>query len=172
MVMPAATQMTVLNANCMKADVSFSSRWKVRSRQHRNTGKTRPVWILNTLFDHQLLDNSEFYRDGWQLSTLMSSCRHVASRFPGRLRRKLPASLVRTALDGALGSPVPMALLATTRNSYSTQGLSCTAMADSMSPVTGSGSAHTSRVMVGTEGVAFTHWRLLKKPREVETNRL
>lgn len=53
----------------------------------------------------------------------------------------LPASLVLTALDGALGSPVPIALLATTLNSYSTQGLSCTAMADSMSPVTGSGSA-------------------------------
>ncbi|TNN68702.1 hypothetical protein EYF80_021111 [Liparis tanakae] len=53
----------------------------------------------------------------------------------------LPASLVLTPLDGALGSPVPMALLATTLNSYSTQGLSSTAMADSMSPVTGSGSA-------------------------------
>lgn len=58
----------------------------------------------------------------------------------------LPASLVLTPLDGALGSPVPIALLATTLNSYSTQGLSSTAMADSMSPVTGSGSAHKSVV--------------------------
>lgn len=56
----------------------------------------------------------------------------------------LPASLVRTPLEGALGSPVPIALMATTRNSYSTQGLSSTAMADSMSPVTGSGSADKS----------------------------
>lgn len=56
----------------------------------------------------------------------------------------LPASLVLTPLEGALGSPVPMALLATTLNSYSTQGLSSTAMADSMSPVTGSGSAYKS----------------------------
>lgn len=53
----------------------------------------------------------------------------------------LPASLVLTPLEGALGSPVPIALMATTLNSYSTQGLSSTAMADSMSPVTGSGSA-------------------------------
>ena len=57
-------------------------------------------------------------------------------------REDLPASLVLTPLEGALGSPVPMALLATTLNSYSTQGLSSTAMADSMSPVTGSGSAY------------------------------
>lgn len=77
---------------------------------------------------------------------------------------KLPASLVLTALDGALGSPVPMALLATTRNSYSTQGLSCTAMADSMSPVTGSGSAHRIRVMVGTQGVVLPAVHLAKKP--------
>lgn len=56
----------------------------------------------------------------------------------------LPASLVLTPLEGALGSPVPIALLATTLNSYSTHGLSSTAMADSMSPVTGSGSAHKS----------------------------
>ena len=56
----------------------------------------------------------------------------------------LPASLVLTPLEGALGSPVPIALLATTLNSYSTQGLSSTAMADSMSPVTGSGSGDKS----------------------------
>lgn len=56
----------------------------------------------------------------------------------------VPASLDLTPLEGALGSPVPMALLATTLNSYSTHGLSSTAMADSMSPVTGSGSAHKS----------------------------
>lgn len=37
-------------------------------------------------------------------------------------------------------------------------------MADSMSPVTGSGSAHRIRVMVGTQGVVLPTVHLVKKP--------
>lgn len=61
----------------------------------------------------------------------------------------LPASLVLITLDGALGSPVPILLVATTLNSYSTQGFSSTAIADSMSPLITSGTAD-SKEMCGS----------------------
>lgn len=69
----------------------------------------------------------------------------------------LPASLVLTPLDVTLGSPVPMALVATTLNSYSTQGLSCTAIADSRFPVTGSGSADKQWWHNKHVSTAYTH---------------
>jgi len=69
----------------------------------------------------------------------------------------LPASLVRTPLEGALGSPVPMALLATTLNSYSTQGFRSTAIADSMAPVTGSGSGTHTHAHTHTQTHTHTH---------------
>lgn len=46
---------------------------------------------------------------------------------------------VLACLDGLLGSPVPMVLLAKTRNSYSTQGLSSVTVALSWWPATTSG---------------------------------
>lgn len=57
----------------------------------------------------------------------------------------LPASLVRIIRDGVLGSPVPIGLVATTLNSYSTQGFKSTAMADSISPVMISGTVERQR---------------------------
>ena len=45
-----------------------------------------------------------------------------------------------------LGSPVPIGLVATTLNSYSTQGFSSTAMADSMSPVMISGTMERKEI--------------------------
>lgn len=46
---------------------------------------------------------------------------------------------VLACLDGLLGSPVPMVLLAKTRNSYSTQGLNSVTVALSWWPATTSG---------------------------------
>lgn len=48
-------------------------------------------------------------------------------------------SLVRAFLEGLLGSPVPMLLVARTLNSYSTQGLKSVTVADSCFPPSSSG---------------------------------
>lgn len=53
--------------------------------------------------------------------------------------RDLPAALVFSRADGLLGSPTPTLLLATTRNSYSTQGLKSTTVALWVLPLTTSG---------------------------------
>lgn len=53
--------------------------------------------------------------------------------------RVLPAALVFSRADGLLGSPIPTLLLATTRNSYSTQGLKSTTVALWVLPLTTSG---------------------------------
>lgn len=45
-----------------------------------------------------------------------------------------------------LGSPVPMGLVATTLNSYSTHGFKSTAIADSMSPVMISGTMERQEI--------------------------
>jgi hypothetical protein len=64
----------------------------------------------------------------------------------------LPASFVRIIRDGMLGSPVPIGLVATTRNSYSTQGFRSTAIADSMSPVMTSGTTEKKHISYYEEG--------------------
>lgn len=54
-------------------------------------------------------------------------------------------SLVRAFLDGLLGSPVPMLLVARTLNSYSTQGLRSMTVADSCFPPSSSGTERHHR---------------------------
>lgn len=56
----------------------------------------------------------------------------------GRFRH-IHVSLVRAFLDGLLGSPVPMLLVAKTLNSYSTHGLNSKTEADSFFPFGSSG---------------------------------
>lgn len=53
--------------------------------------------------------------------------------------RDLPAAFVFSRADGLLGSPIPTLLLATTRNSYSTQGLRSTTVALRVLPLMTSG---------------------------------
>lgn len=61
------------------------------------------------------------------------------------LMRYIQVPFVLACLDGLLGSPVPMVLLARTRNSYSTQGLRSITVAVSWWPPTtsGTGIKHT-----------------------------
>jgi hypothetical protein len=76
--------------------------------------------------------------------------RHIWNR--GFMPWLLPASFVRIIRDGMLGSPVPIGLVATTRNSYSTQGFRSTAIADSMSPVMTSGTTEKKHISYYEEG--------------------
>lgn len=104
-----------------------------------------------------------------QLHIYLTLRAYVCQNMGSGKAETLPASLVLTFLEGVLGSPVPMALLATTLNSYSTQGLSSTAMDDSMSPVTGSGSANK----VGNEFVQLRKievYRLYKRMSNMRSN--
>lgn len=57
---------------------------------------------------------------------------------------------VLACLDGLLGSPVPMVLLARTRNSYSTQGLRSITVAVSWWPPTtsGTGMKHSAPISI------------------------
>lgn len=73
--------------------------------------------------------------------------------------RLLPASFVRIIRDGMLGSPVPIGLVATTRNSYSTQGFRSTAIADSMSPVMTSGT--TEKEHISWRSVTNVCWPMM-----------
>ncbi len=63
--------------------------------------------------------------------------RHKESVF--LLMQYIQVPFVLACLDGLLGSPVPMVLLARTRNSYSTQGLRSITVAVSRWPPTTSG---------------------------------
>lgn len=62
-----------------------------------------------------------------------------------RTFRYVRISLVRVFLEGLLGSPVPMLLVARTLNSYSTQGLNLVTMADSCFPPSSSGTERHHR---------------------------
>lgn len=60
-------------------------------------------------------------------------------------KKIIPASSVRVLADGGLGSPIPTALLATTRNSYSTQALRLTTVAVRVLPTMTSGTGDKVR---------------------------
>lgn len=60
-------------------------------------------------------------------------------RTPSSAQKYVQVPFVLACFDGLLGSPVPMVLLAKTRNSYSTQGLSSVTVALSWWPATTSG---------------------------------
>lgn len=66
---------------------------------------------------------------------------HISER--GLFMRYIQVPFVLACLDGLLGSPVPMVLLARTRNSYSTQGLRSITVAVSWWPPTTSGTGIT-----------------------------
>lgn len=76
---------------------------------------------------------------------------HVAADRKGNVRSWLEGrdnvriSLVRAFMDGLLGSPVPMLLVAKTLNSYSTQGLKSMTAADSCFPPSSSGTERHHR---------------------------
>lgn len=59
--------------------------------------------------------------------------------------RYVRISLVRAFLEGLLGSPAPMSLVARTLNSYSTQGLKSTTVAASCFPPSSSGTERHQR---------------------------
>lgn len=93
----------------------------------------------------QSLGFSDLIRSCWSAFTLTL----FPDSFLGRLwkgrskqtawRRHSQVPLVLACLDGLLGSPVPMVLLARTRNSYSTQGLRSITVAVSCRPPMASG---------------------------------
>lgn len=62
------------------------------------------------------------------------------------MQNYIQVPFVLACLDGLLGSPVPMVLLARTRNSYSTQGLRSITVAVSRWPPTTSGTGITHTV--------------------------
>lgn len=71
-------------------------------------------------------------------------------------------SLVRAFLEGWLGSPVPMVLVAKTLNSYSTQGLKSMTVADSCFPPSSSGTERHHTNNLSSKPCKICHWKLAK----------
>lgn len=69
-------------------------------------------------------------------------------------------SLVRVFLEGLLGSPVPMLLVARTLNSYSTQGLNLVTVADSCFPLSSSGTERHHRNNLSSRPCEICHGKL------------
>lgn len=69
-------------------------------------------------------------------------------------------SLVRVFLEGLLGSPVPMLLVARTLNSYSTQGLNLVTVADSCFPPSSSGTERHHRNNLSSRPCEICHRKL------------
>lgn len=67
-------------------------------------------------------------------------------------------SLVRAFMEGLLGSPVPIVLVARTLNSYSTQGLKSVTVADSCFPPSSSGTERHHRNNLSSKPCKICHW--------------